>query len=152
MLRTAVVHPAMVYDMRDGGVLNRFLSAAKAGQRIEIWGNEATRWPLIESSDLARVYCDLAERSDLAGYFNAVSEEGVTVGRIASVISAAYGSPTETIIRTVDHAVKENGAWAKGPTLDQQMSARKLQSAIGWQPRTTDFAESISQWIADLQA
>lgn len=37
-LRTAVIHPAMVYDMRDGGAFNRFLSAAEAGQRMEIWG------------------------------------------------------------------------------------------------------------------
>lgn len=150
-LCTAVVHPAMVYDMRDGGVFYRFLSAAKAGQRIEIWGSKATRWPLIESSDLARVYCDLVERSDLVGYFNAVAEEGVTVGRIASVISEAYGSPTEPVIRTVDEVVKENGAWAKGPTLDQQLSARKLQSTIGWLPRFTDFAEPTSRWIADVR-
>lgn len=53
-LRTAVIHPAMVYDTRDGGVFHRFLAAAQADQRIEIWGNEAVRWPLIESSDLAR--------------------------------------------------------------------------------------------------
>lgn len=151
-LRTAVVHPAMVYDTRDGGVFHRFLSAANAGQRIEIWGSEATRWPLIESSDLARVYCDLVERSDLVGNFNAVSEEGVTVGRIASVISEAFGSPAEPIIRSVDWAIRENGAWAKGPTLDQQMSAQKLQSAIGWQPQIRNFAEPTSQWIADLQA
>lgn len=151
-LRTAVVHPAMVYDMRDGGVFYRFLSAAKNNQRTEIWGSKATRWPLIESSDLARVYCDLVERSDLVGFFNAVAEEGVTVGTIASVISEAYGSPTEPMIRTVDEVVKENGAWAKGPTLDQQMSARKLQSAVGWQPRFSDFAKPISRWIADLRA
>lgn len=151
-LRTAVVHPAMVYDMRDGGVFHRFLSAAKTGQRIEIWGSRATRWPLIESSDLARAYCDLVERSDLVGYFNAVAEEGVTVGKITSEISGAYRSPAEPIIHSVDDVVKENGAWAKGPTLDQQMSARKLRSTVGWQPRFIDFAEPISRWIADLRA
>lgn len=150
-LRTAVVHPAMVYDMRDGGVFHRFLSAAKVGHRIEIWGSETTRWPLIASSDLARVYCDLVERSDLVGYYNAVAEEGVTVGRIAAVISEAYGSPTVPFILSVDEAVRENGAWAKGPTLDQQMSAQKLQSAIGWKARIKDFAEPTSWWIADLQ-
>lgn len=150
-LRTAVVHPAMVYDMRDGGVFHRFLSAAKAGQRIELWGGEATRWPLIESSDLAQLYCDLVERSDLVGHFNAVAEEGVAVGRIASVISEAYGSPADPIIRTVDDVVRENGAWAKGPTLDQRMSARKAQATVGWRPMFTDFAEPISRWIADLQ-
>lgn len=149
-LCTAVVHPAMVYDMRDGGVFHRFLSAAKAGQRIEIWGSEATRWPLIESSDLARAYCDLVDCPNLVGHFNAVAEEGVNVGKIASVISEAYGSPREPIIRTVDEAMKKNGAWAKGPTLDQQMSARKLRSAVGWQPQITDFAELTSQSIADI--
>lgn len=116
-LRTAVVHPAMVYDMRDRGVFHRFLSAAKARQKIEIWGSKATRWPLIEYSDLARVYCDLMERFDLVGYFNAVAEEGVTEGRIASLISEAYGSPTALITRTVEEAVKENSPWVKGPTL-----------------------------------
>ena len=151
-LRTAVVHPAMVYDVCDGGVFNRFLSAVKAGQRIEIWGIEATRWPLIESADLARVYCDLVEHPDLVGYFNVVAKEGVTVGRIAAIIAEAYGSPTKPITRTVDEAVKENGAWARGPTLDQQMSAQKLQSAAGWRPQVTDFAEPTSRWIADLQA
>lgn len=150
-LCTAVVHPAMVYDMRDGGVFHRFLSAAKAGQSIKIWGSKSTRWPLIESSDLARVYCDLAERSDLVGHFNAVAEAGVTVGRIASVISEAYRSPTEPIIRTEQEVVKEYGAWAKGPTLDQHMSAQKLHSEVGWQPRFTDFAEPISGWIADIR-
>ena len=132
----------MVYDMHDGGVFHRFLSAAKAGQRIEIWGSEATRWPLIESSDLARAYCDLVDCPNLVGHFNAVAEEGVNVGNIASVISEAYGSPREPIIRTVDEA--------KGPTLDQQMSARKLRSAVGWQPQITDFAELTSQSIADI--
>lgn len=67
-LRTAVVHPAMVYNTRDGGAFHRFLSAVKAGRQIEIWGSAATRWPLIESRDLARIYCDLAERQDLAGF------------------------------------------------------------------------------------
>nr|WP_293577791.1 NAD-dependent epimerase/dehydratase family protein [Phaeobacter sp.] len=149
-LRTAVIHPAMVYDMQDGGVFHRFVAAAKVGQRPEIWGSAATRWPLIESADLARAYCDLVERSDLVGHFNVVAEEGVTVSRITTVISEAFGSPEEPIIRSLDDAIAENGDWAKGPTLDQQMSARKLRSALGWQPETTDFAKPISRWIAGL--
>lgn len=149
-LSTTIVHPAMVYDTRDGGVFHRFLAAARARQRIEIWGSAETRWPLIESSDLARAYCDLAERADLVGHFNASAEEGVAVGKIASVVSQAYGTPTEPVIRTRDEAVKVHGPWAIGPTLDQRMSAQKLRSATGWQPRWTNFADPISAWIAEL--
>ena len=150
-LRTAVIHPAMVYDTRDGGVFCRFLSAAKAGQQIEIWGSAATRWPLIESRDLARVYCDLAERQDLVGSFNATSEEGVPVGQIASTLSRAYGSSQKPVLLSVEEVVRRHGAWAKGPTLDQQMSSRKLVDATGWTPGITDFSQAISEMIADVQ-
>jgi nucleoside-diphosphate-sugar epimerase len=138
----------MVYDVRHGGAFQRFLADAKAGRKIEIWGSETTRWPLIESTDLARAYCDLLERPDLGGHFNVSAEDGVTVGRIASVIAQAHGSPTSPIIRSVEDAMKEHGEWAKGPTLDQQMSAQKVQRTVGWQPNFTDFAEPISRWIA----
>ncbi len=150
-LCTAVVHPAMVYDTRDGGVFYRFLSAAKAGGPIEIWGSPATRWPLIESGDLARVYCDLAERQDLVGHFNAVSEEGIPVGQIASTVSKATGSPQELAFLSVEEVVREHGAWAKGPTLDQQMSSNKLIVATGWTPRIADYSQAIPDMIADLQ-
>jgi nucleoside-diphosphate-sugar epimerase len=150
-LCTAVIHPAMVYNTRDGGVFHRFLCAAKAGGPIEIWGSATTRWPLIESGDLARVYCDLAERQNLVGYFNASSEEGIPVGQIASALSKAAGSPQELVIRNVDEVVREHGAWATGPTLDQQMSSNKLVAATGWTPRMDDYSQAIPDMIADLQ-
>ncbi|MEJ2035451.1 MAG: NAD-dependent epimerase/dehydratase family protein [Maritimibacter sp.] len=148
-LRTAIIHPAMVYDTRDGGVFYRFLSAAKASQPIEVWGSKETRWPLIESGDLARAYCDLAERQDLMGFFNAVAEEGVTVNQIALTVSNAFGTPQELAIRSAEDVVQEHGAWAKGPTLDQQMSSQKLQAATSWRPRSVDFSQLISDMKAD---
>ncbi len=148
-LRTAIIHPAMVYDTRDGGVFYRFLSAAKANQPIEVWGSQETRWPLIESGDLARVYCDLAERQDLVGFFNAVAEEGVTVDQITLTVSKAYGSPQKLAVRSAEDIVQEHGVWAKGPTLDQQMSSQKLQAATDWTPRSVDFSQLISDMKPD---
>ena len=144
-LATAVIHPAMVYRADDGGVFNRYLSAAKARQPIEIWGRATTRWPLIERTDLARAYCDLVERLDLVGHFNAVAEQGVAVGEIVSVISQAYGSRHEPIVRSINDVIAENGAWAKGPTLDQQMSGQKLKAATGWEPLFTDYRRTCRE-------
>lgn len=141
-LSTAVIHPAMVYHAGDGGVFGRFLSAAKAGKPIEIWGSANTRWPLIERSDLAHVYCDLVERPDLVGYFNAVAEEGIAVGDIVSSILKAYPSQHEPILRSVNDVIAENGTWARGPTLDQQMSGQKVKAAIGWEPQFRDYRQS----------
>ena len=141
-LSTAVVHPAMVYHAGGGGVFRRFLRDAKKGNPIEVWGSNATRWPLIERTDLARAYCDLIERPNLVGYFNAVAEQGVAVGQIASFIAQSYGSPRETVVRRTDDVIAENGVWAKGPALDQQMTGHKLTQATGWTPLFTDYRRS----------
>ena len=138
-LSTAVVHPALVYHEDGGGVFQGYLADAKAGRPIEIWGSAEVRWPLIERTDLARAYCDLVERSELVGHFNAVAQEGVAVGDIVSTICRSYGSPYNPVLRSVDEVIAENGSWAKGPTLDQQMSGRKLRQSTGWEPLITNF-------------
>lgn len=150
-LSTAIVHPAMVYDARAGGVFHRFLAAAQENRQIEVWGSAATRWPLIESRDLARAYCDLVESKNLVGHFNAAAEEGVPVGHIATTVARAFGSPQELVVRDVEEVMKEYGAWAKGPTLDQKMSSHKLRVATGWQPRTHDFAERVMDMKGDIR-
>ena len=141
-LSTAVIHPAMVYHAGSGGAFSRYFCAARANRPIEVWGSPAIRWPLIERNDLARAYCDLVERSDLVGHFNAVAEQGVAVGEIALSIAQAYGSTPGLVVRHVDQVIAKNGSWAKGPTLDQQMSAQKLRAATGWEPTINDYRRS----------
>ena len=138
-LNAVIVHPAMVYDVADGGVFRRYISAAKAGRPLEIWGSAQTRWPLIESGDLASAYCDLLERPELVGHYNAAAEEGVPVGEIVSKVAESFQSQLEPLLVNVNDAVAKNGAWAKGPTLDQQMSAQKLKIATGWNPKKNDY-------------
>ena len=140
-LSTAIIHPAMVYHA-EGGVFELFLLAARENAPIEIWGNKKTRWPIIERSDLARAYCDLLVRPDLKGHFNAVSEEGVCVEAIARKFAAHYENKHKIIILNVDELVQEHGSWAKGPTLDQKMSSKKLRDATGWEPTITDYQSS----------
>lgn len=141
-LKTAVVHPAMVYNSIDGGVFHDYVAAAKAKKPIEIWGHPKTRWPLVEAADLARAYCDLVEQPDLIGHFNVVTDEGMPIGEIAKNIAKSFGWHLETYTITADEAVAKYGDWAKGPTLDLQMSARKLKEKSGWQPKVTDYRHS----------
>ncbi|MDE1468473.1 NAD-dependent epimerase/dehydratase family protein [Aurantiacibacter sp. D1-12] len=141
-MSTAVVHPAMVYHSDGGGVFERFSTAARAGHEIEVWGSINTRWPLIERSDLARAYCDLVERPELIGHFNAAAETGIPVGKIVSAIAQAHGCSANLTVRNVEEVVAEHGAWAEGPTLDQQMSNQKLRCTTGWKPLITDFEQS----------
>ncbi|MEM7525758.1 MAG: NAD-dependent epimerase/dehydratase family protein, partial [Pseudomonadota bacterium] len=111
---TAIIHPAMVYE-GDGGVFERFLSAAREGRPIEIWGGAETRWPLIHHADLARAYCDLLVRPELAGHFNAVAEEGVRVGDIVGSIAARHGARSAPVVVSAAELIETYGEWAKGP-------------------------------------
>ncbi|SFE30501.1 NAD-dependent epimerase/dehydratase family protein [Shimia marina] len=140
-LSTAIIHPAMVYH-EEGGVFEDFHRAATQGQALEIWGSADTRWPLIERGDLARAYCDLLERHDLVGHFNAVGEEGVRVGNIAHSFTARVGGLPEPVILNVPDLVRDYGEWAAGPALDQQLSAEKLRDATGWSAKVTDYRTS----------
>ena len=40
----------------------------------------------------------------------------------------------------------EHGAWAEGPTLDQQMSAEKLKRQTGWKAERESFLISLSSY------
>lgn len=137
-ISAAIVHPAMVYH-ESGGVFEDILASLRGEKPVEIWGSPSTRWPLIERRDLARAYCNLLDRTDLSGHINAVAQEGVRVGDVVSALCAQFSQPYDPATLGVDEVVAKFGAWATGPTLDQQMTAAKLKAATSWAPRVVDF-------------
>lgn len=134
----AVVHPAMVYH-EDGGAFLRYLDAARDGRPFEIWGSIATRWPLVHREDLASAYRLLLEQPQLTGHFNASAETGVPVAEITGEIARRHGHDASYVVRSLKHVLIKYGAWAEGPTLDQQMASSKLRRLTGWQVRHLNF-------------
>lgn len=137
---TVIVHPAMVYHS-EGGVFSRFIEQASTQHPIEVWGNQHVRWPLIHRDDLAVAYRLLLERGDLRGNYNASSEVGVRVGKITTEIAKQFNNSLPLIEIAKNEIVARYGAWAEGPTLDQQMSADKLKTDTNWAPRWLSFAD-----------
>lgn len=138
LISAAIVHPAMVYH-NEGGVFSRFIQQAQAGAPIEVWGSIATRWPLVHRQDLAVAYRLLLENKDLTGSYNVAAECGVRVSDIVAEIARRNHHQAGYLIRTLKHVVAKHGPWAEGPTLDQQMSAAKIQDLCGWMPRHIDY-------------
>lgn len=134
----AIVHPGMVYH-EQGGVFERFIRSASVDGSVKIWGSPQTRWPIVHRADLARAYCDLLERADLTGHFNASAQEGVRVGDIVAHICQIFSASTRPVSVSIEEIIAKHGAWARGPTLDQQMSSAKLRAATGWQPKVKDY-------------
>lgn len=135
-----VVHPAMVYD-ENGGVFTRFFENAKRGDPVEVWGSLHTRWPLVHRLDLASAYRLIVESGVAGQSYNVAAEKGVFVRDIVEAIMGRYAIATPPVVRSVQDVVAEHGDWALGPTLDQQMSAKKISTELGWSFR---FADAVS--------
>jgi len=138
-----IVHPAMVYH-RDGGAIDGYLEDARAGRRLEIWGSPDTRWPVVHRDDLAAAYRLALEAGTPGTSYNVAAEEGVAAGRIAAAVARRYGLTSKPVVLPVADLVAEHGIWAIGPTLDQQMSAPRARTELGWAPVHTDILSEIS--------
>ncbi|MEO1193382.1 MAG: NAD-dependent epimerase/dehydratase family protein [Pseudomonadota bacterium] len=138
-----LLHPAMVYR-GDGGVLDRFLETARHGQAIEVWGSPDTRWPLVHSADLAEAYCLALKRGAPGGSYCLAAEEGRRVSDLVAALSQRYGVTAPPLVRSVAEVVAEQGDWAAGPALDQQMSGTKARRDLGWQPQHLDVLAEIA--------
>lgn len=140
-ISAAIIHPGMVYDA-DGGVFEDYIDAAKTGRPVEVWGAFDTRWPLVHRDDLACAYRLLVEAPEAEGHFNASAESGVRTGEIAADIVRHFGRGSEVEIVSVEEVVGRYGAWAEGPTLDQQMSSKRLRDELNWRPKHGSYKGS----------
>lgn len=142
-LSCSVVHPAMVYHEDGGGAFTRMIDHAMQGLPFEVWGSLNTRWPLVHRRDLARAYALLVERPDLTGPFNVSAQLGVRVGDILQEVALRHNHDASYVVRNRKHLMFKYGAWAEGPTLDQQMSAERIAQSCNWQPEFQDFTRAL---------
>ena len=140
---TVLLHPAMVYH-RDGGAIARFLLSAKQFGQIEVWSDLNVRWPVVHCDDLAVTYRLAAENGKAGQVYNVSGEEGVRIGDIVDRLIKRLSLKTSPNIRPINEVVKEQGQWAIGPTLDQQMSAEKIKLELGWLPVHQNILDEIS--------
>jgi nucleoside-diphosphate-sugar epimerase len=137
---TNIVHPGMCYE-RSGGVFSRFLP--KDGQ-IEVWGSLDTRWPVVHRTDLAAAYRLVLECAPAGEAYYVCIEQGVRVGDVVNAMSATFEVTREPLIRSVEDVIADHGPWALGPTLDEQMSSRKIRESLGWCPVYTDAISQLA--------
>ena len=139
---STIVHPAMVYH-RDGGAVSRFIADAEERGRIEIWGSSKVRWPVVQSNDLATAYRLVLEANAPARSYCVASEEGVLVGQIVDTLGKRFKVSREPLVLQKEDVIAEQGAWAEGPMLDQQMSGQKIKQELGWAPRCSNILDEI---------
>lgn len=139
---TMIIHPAMTYD-REGGAISRWLKSASEIGTLEVWGSLETRWPVVHREDLAHAYRLVLESGEAGQSYCASAQAGVRVGDMASAINRRFNLKTCPQVLTIEQVITTHGKDALGPTLDQQMSGKKIIENLGWKPKYPDILSEI---------
>lgn len=137
-----LIHPAMVYD-HHGGVLSRYIEAARNGEPIEIWGTPDATWPLVHRADLASAYRLAMEAAPAGQSYCVAAETGVSTGSLADAVAARSKPVIPHKILPLEEAIERLGDWAAGPALKQRMSGAKIRHDLGWKPRFKDAVSML---------
>jgi UDP-glucose 4-epimerase len=114
-----------------GMVIPRFVSAALAGQPLEIYGDGTQTRCFCHVQDTIRALIGLMNADDTSGkIYNVGSTERVTISELAQRVLAITGSSSELV------QVPLNEVYGQGidDMLHRQPAIERITDAIGWQP------------------
>ncbi|MEM9632632.1 MAG: SDR family oxidoreductase [Pseudomonadota bacterium] len=141
-LNLTVVHPALVCSQTAGPIAD-MTEALKAGEPFETRATASTIWPLVEVGDLASLYLLAIRHARFRMSLIAGSIPGISVGHLASHISARHGKPLEIVsVPEPDQAAADKD-WAAGYALSQKIDVSHAQRATGWQPELSTIEDLV---------
>ncbi|MEO9527859.1 SDR family NAD(P)-dependent oxidoreductase [Roseibium sp.] len=132
-LNLAVVHPALACS-RETGPIADMTQALKAGRPFETRATPDTVWPLVETGDLAELYLLALRQPRFRLSLIAASISGISVGHLASHISARHGRPLEIVTAPAADDVDPDSDWTAGYALSQAIDTSHTHRITGWQP------------------
>ncbi|MBO6894321.1 MAG: NAD-dependent epimerase/dehydratase family protein [Roseibium sp.] len=146
-LNLIVIHPALVCS-RTSGPIADMTQALKTGVPFQTRANLNTFWPLVESNDLADLYVRALKHPRFRISMIGSGISGVTVGDLASHISARHGLPLEVQTQAIPHDADPDTDWAAGYALSQTVDPGHARRSTGWSPdhsTVEDLVVSLSR-------
>ncbi|MES0881724.1 SDR family oxidoreductase [Roseibium sp. SCP14] len=141
-LNLTVVHPALVCSQSAGPIAD-MTRALKAGEPFETRATASTIWPLIEVGDLATLYLLAIRNARFRMSLIAGSIPGISVGHLASHISARHGRPLELASAPAPQESAVDQDWAAGYALSQRIDVSHAQRATGWRPELSTIEDLV---------
>lgn len=141
---TAVIRPGCVYG-RSQSLLRGWFEAARDGRPVEIVGDGANRWAMVDLGDLVDCF-RLAIEQRATGILHAVDDTRATLREMATAVIRAKGSAST--IATIPPALarQQLGGFADALMLDQHVSSAWTRQHLGWTPKR-EFVSSVGeQW------
>lgn len=141
-LNLTVVHPALACS-RSSGPIADMTAALKAGQPFETRATAETVWPLVETSDLAALYALVLKQSRFRMSLIASCIPGISVGHLASHISARHGLPLDMRTLPAREGIDPDLDWTAGFTLSQCVDVGHARRSTGWQPEHSTIEDLV---------
>ncbi|MFD6156926.1 NAD-dependent epimerase/dehydratase family protein [Nocardia sp. NPDC060256] len=143
--RVSVISSAVVYG-DGGGLANLIVGAPRdSAGRLTTIGSGQQHWGTIHAADLADLFLRVIETPTASGRFIAASGDNPTVRELTEVAARTAGAPG-VITETDDAARNRLGVYlADALLLDQQASAAKARSVLGWTPRGASLFEELER-------
>ena len=141
-LNLAVVHPALVCGTNSGPIFE-MTRALKENRSFETRATPETIWPLVEAHDLADMYLRALTINRFRLSVIASCIQGISVGHLASHISARHGEPLEITTLPRSEDTPPTLDWSAGYALSQKVDVSHAQRVTGWQPEHSSIEDLV---------
>ncbi|AMN55881.1 NAD-binding protein [Labrenzia sp. CP4] len=141
-LNLTVIHPALACGQTTGPIAE-MTAALKEGRPFETRATSQTKWALVEINDLAALYALALKNARFRMSLIASCIPGISVGHLASHISARHGLPLEIVTVPAPEATEPLTDWAAGFALSQSVDISHAQRATGWQPEHSTIEDLV---------
>lgn len=141
-IRTIVIRPALVYG-QGGGIVSMLVKSGREYGVVKFVGTGDNRWTLVHVDDLARCYVAALEKAPPGSVFIAADNQMVTLREIAKAASHAAGKPGEVQSWDLAEARNAMGPFADALALDQQVSAARARTILGWNPQSGSLLNDL---------
>lgn len=138
-----LVLPGVVWGHHGGLLENLFVTPARDRGVVHYIGDGTGHCALAHVDDIAELYV-AALRAPAGGIYAGVDDERPTYRQLAEALSRAAGCPGRVESISADQAQAELGGLADAFVLDQQLTAARARSELGWAPTPRDVLAGLA--------
>ncbi|GHF10335.1 NAD-dependent epimerase/dehydratase family protein [Streptomyces griseoluteus] len=135
--RPVVVQPGLLYGGENRLIDVFYTVPGKEAGFIPFIGDGSNRWALVHVEDVAALYV-AALKARAGSVYVGVGGVNPTARDVSLAVAASVGLKGKVASITLEQARRQMGPVADAFALDQQLTAARAETELGWKPRFTD--------------
>lgn len=144
----SVIHPALVCS-KVAGPVSDMQRLAEEGLPFSTRADKDTIWPLVDADDLADLYLRVVEEKRYRLSVVGCGVEGVSVGRLASLVGEKSGLTVRLKAELPGAGVSPAADWRAGYARSQRFSHERAARLVGWRPQATTAEDLVTGILGD---